>query len=396
MHMATLRKCSPENELLLCSARVAFDGEHRARFAQLCERPLNWEYLLRMSYRHVTWPLLYWHANRLGPNVVPAAILEQLRDQFIWNTRHNLALAGELLQVLHLFKAAGIRALAFKGPTLTAFAYGNLALRVFNDLDLLVLPADLPRARELLSARGYRVQLGLSTVQEAAYVTSIRQLPLVAAESRTFVELHTHITPKAFRFPIDPEQMWQRRQPVYLGGQQVSMPATEDLLLILCIHGAKHLWTSLGWVCDVAEVLRSCPQLNWPSLLKEAGQLRTMRMLLLGLRLAHDLLDADLPPDILNKAGSNAGVAALAANVCQRLFGDQEQLPGGIESAVFHVKARECWRDGLAYGLSVALAPTLADWKLVSLPRSLSFLYYLLRLVRLVGKLGRQVLVGRG
>src|SRR5262245_9947230 len=129
-----------ENELLLCSARVVFDPGQTERCAKLFEQPLNWEYLLRMSYRHSTWPLLCWHANRLGPVGVPPAILDQLRDEFLWNAQHNLVLTGELLQLLQLFEGEGIRALSFKGPTLTAFAYGNLALRVFNDLDLLVWP----------------------------------------------------------------------------------------------------------------------------------------------------------------------------------------------------------------------------------------------------------------
>jgi hypothetical protein len=28
-----------------------------------------------------------------------------------------------------------------------------------------------------------------------------------------------------------------------------------NLLHFLCVHGSKHLWTPLVWVCDVADLL---------------------------------------------------------------------------------------------------------------------------------------------
>ena len=36
------------------------------------------------------------------------------------------------------------------------------------------------------------------------------------------------------------------------------VPALPDreLLLILCLHGTKHFWSSLGWLVDVAELIR--------------------------------------------------------------------------------------------------------------------------------------------
>src|SRR3712207_8653927 len=34
-------------------------------------------------------------------------------------------------------------------------------------------------------------------------------------------------------------------------------------LLILCVHGTKHIWGRLSWICDVAELLRTQPDMDW-------------------------------------------------------------------------------------------------------------------------------------
>jgi hypothetical protein len=42
----------------------------------------------------------------------------------------------------------------FKGPALAVQAYGDLSLRQYDDLDLLIHEADVPRAYQLLIANG--------------------------------------------------------------------------------------------------------------------------------------------------------------------------------------------------------------------------------------------------
>jgi len=51
---------------------------------------------------------------------------------------HNFFLTKELLELLTLFEAHCIPASPYKGPALAIMAYGNLALRQFSDLNILV------------------------------------------------------------------------------------------------------------------------------------------------------------------------------------------------------------------------------------------------------------------
>ncbi len=72
----------------------------------------------------------------------------------------------------------------------------------------------------------------------------------------------------------------------------------DDLFACLALHGARHCWVSLGWICDVANLVSVAP-LNWDGLLADR---RTRRMFHVALLLAADLLSAPVPPEVIAKA----------------------------------------------------------------------------------------------
>jgi hypothetical protein len=386
----------PEVRLLLACARVGLDAAHAEQVQALLGQGLDWAWLLRAARRHAAAPLLYWHLSRVAPGAIPAPLGDDLRQRFHDNARHSLLLTGELLRLLPLFASRGVRALPFKGPTLAAYAYGNLALRQFIDLDLLILPADFPRARELLAAEGYRPGLPLPPAQEEAYLAAAGQVPFVKEGRTCTVELHARFAPRDFYFPLGLERLWPRLRPLSLGGNPVRTLAGEDLLLVLCAHGAKHLWGCLGWVCDVAELLRVQQAMNWAAVADEARTLRCERVLLLGLVLAHDLLQAPVPEEVFRRARGVPAARALAARVAEQIFREADGRAWGLENGLFQLRVRERLRDGLRYALSLALGPTVADWTALRVPASLSFLYYLSRPARLALKYGRLALRRRG
>jgi hypothetical protein len=310
----------PEADLLICSARVCIDPPTAGRIRDLVRHPLDWAHLLRSAETHGVLPLLCRGLLATCPEAVPPAVLEQLRKDLQRNTVRNLFLAGELVRLLELFEAQDIRAIPFKGPTLAACAHGNLALRQFNDLDLLLRAEDIPRARGLLLSWGYRLALDVTPAQEVAYLQAFGQLPLVRDDGDLLVELHSALMARAFPFRLDHEHLRDRLVPTVVAGKEVPTLAAEELLLVLCVHGGKHAWCSLGWICDVAELLRAHPDLDWERVMTESRQLAIKRLLLLGLFLAGDLLEAALPEAVRRRARADAVVRGLAAQVRRNLF----------------------------------------------------------------------------
>src|SRR6266568_8868434 len=307
----------PEAELLLCCARTRLTDAIAERLELLVRSRVDWEWLLRTAHSHGLLPLLYRHLGP-SPDAVPAAIRAELRQQFETNARRSLRLAAELLRLRDQLAACDVTFTPYKGPILAAGLYGDLALRPFRDLDFLVQHRDVDRAEHVLAAEGYRPLYGLTPEHETAFRAATCECAF--ARNGDIVELHWAFGPRDFPLALEVEAVRTRLEPVALGTTLVDTLCAEDLMLVLCAHGAKHLWERLEWICDVAELLRRVPLSDGDGLLERARALGAERMLLLGLRLAVDLLGAPLPERLQRHVAADPVVVALAEQVRKRLF----------------------------------------------------------------------------
>ena len=379
----------PEIDLLLCAARTSRAPTTTARVEALARDGIDWGYLLRTAQRHGVEPLLYRQLSDIGADSVPKHILEQLRSRFHANQLRNLYLSGELLKLLRELKAQNIPALPYKGPVLAAYAYGNVGLRWFGDLDVLVRDKDVPRATTLLTSLGYQAQYRMTKAQEAAFMRYERQFAFMRADGCA-VEIHWTVAPWPLPLSLDEKYLWGNTTQAALGGGTVATLGPEALMITLCVHGAAHLWERLGWICDLAEVVRaSSGDVNWERLLERAEVLNVKRMLLLGALLAGELLDAKFPDKVLDEARLDRAVNRLAGEVHERLFIEDGPREVAEESAGwrFHLTAMERLQDKLWYCVHRATAPNSMDWEMMPLPAVLFPCYRVLRPIRLGGRL---------
>lgn len=389
---------SPEAKLLLCCARTSKDANVASRIAALLREDIDWARVLEMARQHRVTPLLYWHLGVDDSGAVPQPVLDVLRARFHDNNLRNLRLTGELLGIARAFEAQGIPVVPFKGPTLAVLAYESLGLREFADLDILVHKQDVSRARELLSSMGYRGQDRVAGAREAAFLETRREY--VFAREGGVVELHWALTPRILAFGLKPEDLWDRVEKFTLGRDRVLTLSTEDTLLFLCVHGSKHFWYRLAWICDVAELLRARETVDWDQLTERARQQGAQRTLFLGLSLANELLGATLPRTISEKIRADQAVKPLSRQVQEWLFQETGEASdvfakGLAEESGFHpfrVKVRERLRDKVLYCARAALTPTPEDWDLLPLPQPFFPLYYVLRPIRLSGRYGQRLL----
>ena len=376
----------PENELLLLCARGRVGGPTAAaRLAELAGGEVDWDYLYRLARRHALLPLVYRGLEEGSKNFVPAETRERLRLKFRENATRNTLLAGELVRVARLFGAAGVGLLAYKGPALAVQAYGDLSLRRFIDLDVIVLRRDVARAGEQLSSLGYSKPAGLTASQEKFLLRRQHNLAFTRDGGKLTVELHWDVAPASYASVPLGEGAFERAECVTLHGGEVKCLSPEDLLLALAVHGTKHLWERLAWVCDVAALLDARPELDWDFTLARARASRVERMLHLALRLAHGLCGAKLPDGVLAQT-RDPKVSALASEVASALFAGEEYEPAGFARHIsFNMRARGRLREKAAY-LRHIFTPTDGDMAAVRLPPGLSFMYYLLRPARLALK----------
>src|SRR5207245_2379032 len=114
----------------------------------------------------------------------------------------------------------------------------------------------------------------------------------------------------------------------------------------------------LEWICDVAQLVRRQPDLHWESIVTRARARGCGRMVLLGLLLACDLLEAPVPTSLLARARANASVRSLAQLVQSRLFTNPTAAADPWNTRVFQLRVLERWRDRVRFILRLTFTPS--------------------------------------
>ena len=310
----------PEVELLLLCARMQLRATEVTRASLLLDRRPDWSRLESFARSHGLIPLLHRSLSGLAPGRVPSDVIERLRRQSAAIRVHNLVLTRELSRAMQALEAAGVIAAPYKGPALAAFLFQDVALRQISDIDLLVRPSDARAARRALLKQGFGAKRQLSPIAEAVAVRFHCDFSFTSLEGQAAIELNWRIAPRYWLLPEIPTTAWNGLGRLVVAGIDVPWFRPEDLLFVLCMHGSKHQWELLKWLVDVAELLRIRSDIDWREVTKNAREAGAERLLDLGLFLANDLLDAPLPPRILEAIRRKPSVTGLAQEICENLL----------------------------------------------------------------------------
>jgi Uncharacterised nucleotidyltransferase len=379
-----------EFKLLLHCARSPRDARS---IRELVDEGLSWQSLLELAQQHGVRPILRQALKSVCWNAVPQPIQLDLERFHRGNLQKGLFFAGELLRLMQLFRQSRIAAAAFKGPLLADSIYGDLSLREFSDLDLLVHEADLFKVEDILTSCGYRAQFP-DRGYRSAFVSYQGQYAFTHEQTGICVDLHWQLSSKSVALPLQIADVWSKLRQVAIAGRMVSTLSDDDLVLFLATHGTKEGWRRLLWICDFAQLLRTSKDIDWGQLLERARRFRTSGPLLLATVLASILLDSPAPAELLHKARNNSAVQAMAEKARRRLLtpAPQKELAEFLNSIATH--------DSLLHKLwpviSLLTTRTVGDHKAMPLPKPLWGIYYLTRPFRLALKaIGIAVKAGR-
>jgi hypothetical protein len=308
---------SPETAVLVNGARLNVDAERARAMAARLRAGINWDLLVTRARRHGLVPLLHRNLQKVDTRAAPVDALQKLESVAELMRANNLIMAAELLTALRVLERAGVIAVPYKGPALAAYLTGDMSLRQFADLDLLVHPRDMSRARDVLIEQARMTPVTHSRAGKVMTRLSY-EIKLVSKLGK-YLELTSRISPWYFRFPQMPDAMWNRLTGTTLGGITVSWLTAEDLVLILCLHGSQHKWDTLKWIVDIAEILRAHPAVDLAQVMRDARAGGAGRMLGLSLLLAHEVLDAPVAPGLLDEFRRMPAVGTLVHEICENL-----------------------------------------------------------------------------
>ena len=388
---------APENlpSLLLCTRTVVdgVDGDTSKRILALAKSAPDWGALLNAAAEHHLMPLFCRNLEANAGEAVPPSWRQRFGEEFLRNSCRNLALTAELFRVLEALESQGVCATPYKGPVLAAQAYGDAALRQFSDLDIIVPQRQIVAAHSALLGLGFR-----ALISDLEISDTFREIPGQYAyrkEPETLVELHTEFTLRYFPRRLDLGELRERRERVRVAGRQVLTFSLEDTLLLLSVHGSKHLWERLGWIADIAALTRAWRPLDWAAVLERAERWGIQRMVLLGAGLAARLFHAPLPNEVADCLEGDAVARRLIDDIGERFFAAEEVRLGAFSRFLFRVRMRGSAAQGVPYAVRLALRPTEIDRGRGHHARYLQPLYALLRPLRLMRTYGWRTRAGR-
>ena len=297
-----------------------------------------------------------------------------------------MELVAQLFQILDRLKGQGIRAVAFKGPVLAQQLYDQPFSREFSDLDILVPTEAVGRVITLLGADGFEAQFGLTSEQLTRFQRNWCEMGLYSHAKDVLVEIHWQLFPPDYSFSPPVQMGWDSIQSISIAGRSIETFSPETQFLFSCLHQAKHNWSRLGWVMDMAALIRQSPAIDWQQIQNRTGSFGTARMIRVSLRLVQRLLEVTLPGSISEWVEHDVCSTKIAERILKRLLSADTTAEQSTPSDSLFRASMESKYDRAFYWFDTIFRPTPLEWALLPLPDSLYPLYYPIRVGRLVYK----------
>jgi hypothetical protein len=263
-----------------------------------------------------------------------------------------------------------------------------MALRQSGDIDMLIHARDFPRIREAVAHLGYTPHLPLSPREESAYLKSGYECTFDHAAGRNLLEVHWALQPRYYSVDMDMEGLFRRGIQVTIAGRRIKTLSPEDMLLVVALHGAKHLWGRLIWLRDIAQITTQ-QNLNWKWIAEQAAALGILRILRVTLLLSSRLLGAEVPPPLQAMLSADPVALALADEMGVHIATETAYNTESFSYFRQMLRMREQRSDQVRFVGRLAFTPGPGEWKAVRLPPVLFPLYPLVRLSRLAARLAR-------
>ncbi|MGC2793907.1 MAG: nucleotidyltransferase family protein, partial [Candidatus Sulfotelmatobacter sp.] len=317
MSNAPTTSVAPAWDLLLAATSADSDGRALGRIQRLLEKPVEWEMVLHLADNHGTSSLLYQNLSRLE-DTVPSPVLASLRQRYEGNIYKSLFLTRELMRIMDCLEGRGIDAVPYKGVVMSEVYYGDMALRQSGDMDLFVRKRDVGRIKSALSELEYTTRLVIPDEVLEDYIAAGYEWTFDSPAGPNLLELQWALQPRFYAVDFDMDGLFERAVKVTVAGRPVKTPCPEDLLLVLSVHAAKHVWGRLIWLCDIAQILKR-EILDWDRVQVRTRELGIERILRVTLLLANRFLGTAIPAAIESAVLADQAARGLAGEIAAAL-----------------------------------------------------------------------------
>jgi len=388
MYLSTASLLPEIQFLLVCLKNIPKEERERELLSLLEQYPYDFESLFHTTKAHGLVGVVYHATKRLSHTETPLLekFQEKLKAYYLHVSKRNMLLISDLLKITKLLTQHHIEVVHFKGPSLASICYGDITLRQFGDIDILIQPKDKERAFALLQKHHYIPEIEITPTNSRLLFSSLNVLGVSSASS-LFIEVHWELFPKNYAIVFPQEMLWEEERHLELYRTSLRTLPLESYLLYLTIHGSKHLYERLLWLYDIERFITTYKEdICWEKLLKEAKKMGVYHLLLMTLSLVEELLLCQLPEEILTKIYNTPKIKSIQEKIVQHYQDKNFSQKKNLYLFSLFFTARERKRDKLKFLFLAPFALKSDDIKTLLLPKPLFFLYPLLRPLRLLRK----------
>ncbi len=345
----------------------------------------NWDDFISLSYSHGVFPLVY-QVLKKHEDKIPLNIFAFMKQTYMNLVKTNMLMTSELIKVSKLLEENGIKTISFKGPVLSAMAYGDVISRQYVDLDILVDDDRLLDSIEILKNNEYSLEDDfkldlLKKNRSIFHDVTLRKNNIVN------IELHWRLFSDEYMTGISDLNIKENLRPFEYQNQTLNVFDNEIQILYLSIHGAKHNWERIEWLVDIVRFIEN-NTMNWKRLLDLIQKTKTEKILFSTFYLCKTILDLSLPKEVEEKIEksnilkfSKRFEIFFYENFDYILHHDIESK--NISKIQFDILYG--YKNKLLFIIAL-FEPTELDYQSVKLPKYLNFLYYLIRPINLLIK----------
>ena len=284
--------------------------------------------------RHGVAPLLHRALKeKQGLARLPPAVRDGLEDDRRATALVNLRNISQFGRIAQALREQNIPVMALKGLHLAELVYRDISLRSMSDLDILVPRDKLARAVTTVYELGYGFDPECPGADDTVLETKY-DVELPHRHMDILLEVHWSLSELPRRYLGALDAIWRSAIPARLGDRDALVMSAEFLLLHVCAHLACHhsFRFSLRALCDIAEIVRTHPRLDWGVVIDHGLRYGWTRGVAAALRLASDHLGAAVPAEVLAALGADVLDPAMLAEAMEHLIASGDP-PDGMQHA---------------------------------------------------------------
>ncbi len=225
---------------------------------------------------------IYPSVKKLG---APGNLVAVFKKHYLNIAARNLTGQAIIVKLESALKKEQISIILLKGASLQETIYHRPGLRMMEDFDIMIRPADRKRFIALLERHGFHADPGRSHC---------------FIKGHTIIDLHTdalntdRIENRKWLFPSGMNPVWNHSVPWREGFSWIRRPADTDNVLLLGQHAIKHSFGRTMWLVDIWLLLKQRNSGFWEELHARAVQLHQVRPLYQALFLLEREFNLDI------------------------------------------------------------------------------------------------------